>query len=195
MGKLLNSILLIIILIGFSTSQTSTTDSFDTLDSSSHGTDSNHTIKTFLIETKLTQNELENLLVKAQNNSKKVDEATKEYKEAKKNKKLKMDPFQKEIEKEIKEDSLHPLDEFRVTEITEPIQENVNATVLIAKSKINLFDKLYEKNISKKFGLMVLILVIVSVFIFHNLYTKNFSKKFNKDTFYFDNKEYMLKNY
>ena len=195
MGKLLNSILLIIILIGFSTSQTSTTDSFDTLDSSSHGTDSNYTIKTFLIETKLTQNELENLLIKAQNNSKKVDEATKEYKEAKKNKKLKMDPFQKEIEKEIKEDSLHPLDEFRVTEITEPIQENVNATVLIAKSKINLFDKLYEKNISKKFGLMVLILVIVSVFIFHNLYTKNFSKKFNKDTFYFDNKEYMLKNY
>ena len=106
-----------------------------------------------------------------------------------------MDPFQKEIEKEIKEDSLHPLDEFRVTEITEPIQENVNATVLIAKSKVNLFDKLYEKNISKKFGLMVLILVIVSVFIFHNLYTKNYSKKFNKDTFYFDNKEYMLKNY
>lgn len=195
MGKLLNSILLIIILIGFSTSQTSTTDSFDTLDSSSHGTDSNHTIKTFLIETKLTQNELENLLIKAHNNSKKVNEATKEYKEAKKNKKLKMDPFQKEIEKEIKEDSLHPLDEFRVTEITEPIQENVNATVLIAKSKVNLFDKLYEKNISKKFGLMVLILVIVSVFIFHNLYTKNFSKKFNKDTFYFDNKEYMLKNY
>ena len=195
MGKLLNSILLIIILIGFSTSQTSTTDSFDALDSSSHGTDSNHTIKTFLIETKLTQNELENLLIKAQNNSKKVDEATKEYKEAKKNKKLKMDPFQKEIEKEIKEDSLHPLDEFRVTEITEPIQENVNATVLIAKSKVNLFDKLYEKNISKKFGLMVLILVIVAVFIFHNLYTKNFSKKFNKDTFYFDNKEYMLKNY
>ena len=188
-------ILLISVLIGFSTSHTSVHNPFYIFGSAEHDTDSNHTTKTYLVETKLSQNELEDLLADAKKNPEKVDDAVKEHKKAKKNKKPKMDPFERAIEKEIEEDSLHPLDDFQVTEITEPKQENLNATVLITKTKGNLFDKLYEKNFSKKFGFMLLLLVIISIFVFHNLYTKNCGKKFSKEGFYYKNTDYMLKNY
>ena len=193
MNTLLKYILLIF-LIGLSTSHTSTKNPFYIFDSYTHETNSNHTTNTFLVETKLSRNELEHLLMKAKNNPENVEAAVKEYKEAKKNKKVKMDPFEKAIEKEIKEDSLHPLDDFQVIEITEPVKEDVSTTTLIAKKNSNLFDKLYEKNMSNKIGFIALILVVISVFVFHNLYIKN-GKKIYKKALYYRNEEYMLKNY
>ena len=103
------------------------------------------------------------------------------------------DPFQRELQREIKQDSLHPLDEFHVTEITKEQAEQT--TALLTKSKQGLFNSFYEKKYGKKSVFIVLCFVVIGVFVFHNLSSKEIQREYNKDCFYFGNKEYMLKNY
>ena len=155
--------------------------------------------RTFLVETTLTQKELENLLNNQTNDTKSYvyqNEINDDLNQTNQVQELNDDPFQKEIQKEIKQDSLHPLDEFHVTEVTEVQEQQLsNTTTLITKTKRGIFDSLYEKKYGKKYGFIVLVLVFIGVFVFHNLSAKEIGNQYNKDCFYYGNKEYMLKNY
>ena len=157
--------------------------------------------RTFLVKTTLTQQELEDLLNNKTRRSKghvyryEVNDDLYQNQTFQNQTELDQDPFQKELQREIKQDSLHPLDEFHVTEVTQPKQQTENSTVLLTKTKNSIFNSLYEKKFGKMYGFIVLILVIIGVFMFHNLSLKDFGNEYNKDCFYYGNKEYMLKNY
>lgn len=157
--------------------------------------------RTFLVKTTLTQQELEDLLNNKTRRSKghvyryEVNDDLYQNQTYQNQTELDQDPFQKELQREIKQDSLHPLDEFHVTEVTQPKQQTENSTVLLTKTKNSIFNSLYEKKFGKMYGFIVLILVIIGVFMFHNLSLKDFGNEYNKDCFYYGNKEYMLKNY
>lgn len=157
--------------------------------------------RTFLVKTTLTQKELEDLLNNKTRRSKghvyryEVNDDLYQNQTFQNQTELDQDPFQKELQREIKQDSLHPLDEFHVTEVTQPKQQTENSTVLLTKTKNSIFNSLYEKKFGKMYGFIVLILVIIGIFMFHNLSLKDFGNEYNKDCFYYGNKEYMLKNY
>lgn len=157
--------------------------------------------RTFLVKTTLTQQELEDLLNNKTRRSKghvyryEVNDDLYQNQTFQNQTELDQDPFQKELQREIKQDSLHPLDEFHVTEVTQPKQQTENSTVLLTKTKNSIFNSLYEKKFGKMYGFIVLILVIIGIFMFHNLSLKDFGNEYNKDCFYYGNKEYMLKNY
>ena len=157
--------------------------------------------RTFLVKTTLTQQELEDLLNHKTRRSKghvyryEVNDDLYQNQTFQNQTELDQDPFQKELQREIKQDSLHPLDEFHVTEVTQPKQQTENSTVLLTKTKNSIFNSLYEKKFGKMYGFIVLILVIIGVFMFHNLSLKDIGNEYNKDCFYYGNKEYMLKNY
>ena len=157
--------------------------------------------RTFLVKTTLTQQELEDLLNNKTRRSKghvyryEVNDDLYQNQTLQNQTELDQDPFQKELQREIKQDSLHPLDEFHVTEVTQPKQQTENSTVLLTKTKNSIFNSLYEKKFGKMYGFIVLILVIIGIFMFHNLSLKDIGNEYNKDCFYYGNKEYMLKNY
>ena len=157
--------------------------------------------RTFLVKTTLTQQELEDLLNNKTRRSKghvyryEVNDDLYQNQTFQNQTELDQDPFQKELQREIKQDSLHPLDEFHVTEVTQPKQQTENSTVLLTKTKNSIFNSLYEKKFGKMYGFIVLILVIIGIFMFHNLSLKDIGNEYNKDCFYYGNKEYMLKNY
>ena len=157
--------------------------------------------RTFLVKTTLTQQELENLLNNKTRHSKghvyryEVNDDLYQNQTEQKQNTLDQDPFQKELQREIKQDSLHPLDEFHVTEVSQAKQQTENSTVLLTKTQNSIFNSLYEKKFGKMYGFIVLILVIIGIFMFHNLSMKDIGNEYNKDCFYYGNKEYMLKNY
>ena len=99
-----------------------------------------------------------------------------------------VDPLQKNIEQEIKEDALHPLDEFH-------IKQNEVQT-LVAKPNTRFIDSLYEKRFGRFYGFLTLFL-----FIFVLMYNKEaiFNEKGNSgkkryiySSEYENEREYML---
>ena len=153
--------------------------------------ENNHSaeLRTFLVKTKLPKEQLEALLhhnvtqlVKKQS-SEQEDNATLDDD----------DILQKEIEDEIMEDALHPLDEFHIKEI-----KPADTTTLVAKQKTNtrFIDSLYEKRFGNIYGYLTLFF-----FVFVLLYNKeiifnhkNVNQKDRYDNFYNldSKKEYML---
>ena len=143
----------------------------------------------FLVKTKLTKEQMETLLqqnvtllVKKQGLDKKGNATLDED-----------DILQKEIEDELMEDALHPLDEFHIKEIIPS-----NTTTLVAKQKTNtrFIDSLYEKRFGNISGYLTLLFFVVVL-----LYNKEIlfnHKDVNQNDIYenfynFDsNKEYML---
>ena len=122
----------------------------------SHQGEKNNTAeqRTFLVKTKLTKEQLETLL--HQNVTQLVK---KESSKKKENKTLDEDEIlQKEIEDEIMEDALHPLDEFHIKEINPS-----NTTVLVAKQKTNnrFIDSLYERRFGNIFGYITLLFFVL----------------------------------
>ena len=101
------------------------------------------------------------------------------------------DTLEEQIEKEIQEDALHPLDEFHVKEV-----KTSEVKSFVAKPKGKIFDSLYEKRFGKIYAYLTLI-----VFVFVFIYNKDslFNQKRSQDKinyrslFDYDNsKEYML---
>ena len=159
----------------------------------SHKEEKNQTAesRTFLVKTKLSKEQMETLLhqnvtqlTKKQSSNKKQNTTLDED-----------DILQKEIEDEIMEDALHPLDEFHIKEIAPS-----NTTTLVAKQKTNarFIDSLYEKRFGNISGyLTLLFFVLVLVYNKENLFNHKVGNQIDEyDNFYnFDsNKEYMLAN-
>ena len=152
--------------------------------------ENNHTVahRIYLVKTKLTKEQMETLLhqnvthlVKKQGSDKK-ENATLDDDEI----------LQKEIEDEIMEDALHPLDEFHIKEIVPS-----NTTTLVAKQKTNtrFIDSLYEKRFGNLAGyLTLLFFVIVLIYNKETLFNHKDANQNDIYNFYNldSNKEYML---
>ena len=142
--------------------------------------------KTFLIKTQLSKEELLALLQQGEteNVNLKKNESIKEENEIKSFAKLQEinntvqnnDTLQQQIEKEIKEDALHPLDEFHMKLNTSEVK------AFVAKPQNRFIDSLYEKKFSKIYGYLTLFLFAFVLFYFKD---KIFSQKggFSKDTY------------
>ena len=154
--------------------------------------DNNHTaeLRTFLVKTKLTKEQMETLLhqnvtllVKKQGSDKKENATLDDD-----------DILQKEIEDEIMDDALHPLDEFHIKEI-----EPSNTTTLVAKQKTNtntrFIDSLYEKRFGNLSGYLTL-LFFIAVLLYNKEILFNHKDVNQNDIYSFynldSNKEYML---
>ena len=129
----------------------------------SHNLNSQHSnsteYKTFLVKTQLTKQELETLLqegetklVNLKKNKNKHMNKTELVQEVANSTNTTVDPLQKKIEQEIKEDALHPLDEFH-------IKQNEVQT-LVAKPNARFIDSLYEKRFGRFYGFLTLFLFI-----------------------------------
>ena len=171
-----------------------------------HKTNKNETnteYKTFLVKTQLTKEQLQALLQegeKQQVNLKKKkvnnEEAivpTTTVEETNNTSKDDDEILEKQIEEEIQEDALHPLEEFHVKEIK---TSEVKTLVAQPQPKTKFVDFLYEKRFSKIYGYLSLLL-----FIFVLYYNKDSllnQKRINNKASYrslFDydsTKEYML---
>ena len=154
--------------------------------------ENNHTseLRTFLVKTKLTKEQMETLLhqnvtllVKKKGSDKKENATLDDD-----------DILQKEIEDEIMEDALHPLDEFHIKEI-----EPTNTTTLVAKQKTNtntrFIDSLYEKRFGNLSGYLTL-LFFIAVLLYNKEILFNHKDVNQNDIYSFynldSNKEYML---
>jgi len=152
--------------------------------------------KTFLVKTQLTKQELETLLqegetklvnLKKKNKTKHVN-GTNLVQEVANSTNATIDPLQKKIEQEIKEDALHPLPEFHV-------KQNEVQT-LVAKPNARFIDSLYEKRFGRFYGFLTLFL-----FIFVLMYNKEAifnqkgsmgKKRYIYSSDYENEREYML---
>ena len=153
----------------------------------SHKGEKNNTAqqRAFLVKTKLTKEQLETLL--HQN----VTQLTK-----KQNATLDEDNIlQKEIEDEIMDEALNPLDEFHIKELNPS-----NTTTLVAKQKANVrfIDSLYERKFGNIYGYITL-LFFVFVLIYNKKMIFNHKDVSRENIYenYYDldsKKEYMLVN-
>ena len=142
--------------------------------------------KTFLIKTQLSKEELLALLQQGETEkvNLKKNESIKEENEIKSFAKLQEinntvqnnDTLQQQIETEIKEDALHPLDEFHLRQNASEVK------AFVAKPQNRFIDSLYEKKFSKIYGYLTLFLFAFVLFYFKD---KIFSQKggFSKDTY------------
>ena len=80
------------------------------------------------------------------------------------------DDLFREIEDEIKKESLNPIDEFHVKEATEGVQ---GTTTFVAKTKGKFMDSLYEKKFGKIYGYLTLIFCISALIYVFNLKKKD----------------------
>ena len=165
----------------------------------------NSEYKTFLVKTQLTKQELETLLHQGEaqtvnlkeNNSTENQEKTENeepvfaVEEVKNNTLDEDDTLEEQIEKEIQEDALHPLDEFHVKG-----DKTSEVKTLIAKPEPKIFDSLYEKRFGKFSAYLILFLFIFVLIYYRDVIfnQKRSQDKINyRSLFDYDNsKEYML---
>ena len=123
-------------------------------------------LKTYLVKTKLTKEELETLLAEGSTQLVNLKKAKKEkvhnvtVKEVTNATNRTEADLQKVIEQEIKEDALHPLHEFRV--------DQNEVKTLVTKPNARFIDSLYEKRFGKFYAYLTLIL-----FVFVMIYYKD----------------------
>jgi len=157
--------------------------------------------KTYLIKTQLTQKELETLIQQGEaqlvnlkkNKTKKhkehnstviVQEVTNTTNLTNQTDEI----LQKEIEQEIKEDALHPIDEFRV--------DQNEVKTLVTKPKTTFIDSLYEKRFGKIYAYLTIILFFIVMISFKDVIFNqkviNSKKSYLNSYNYDGEKEYML---
>ena len=174
-------------------------------DSLAHGQQGHHeqnNTKTFLIKTDLSKEELLTLLQNGEkqlsNLKKKEEEADAEnttnatnttVEEVEDTYKAEKE-LQEEIEDEIKDDALKPLDEFHVRQI-----KNSEVKSFVAKNDAKFIDSLYEKRFGKFYALLTLFFSVLAIIYFFQL--SNNKKTSLKRTYinYYDfdlSKDYMI---
>ena len=149
--------------------------------------------KTFLVKTKLTKEELQTLLKKGEKevtSLKKKDKTSKNITiiQEVNSTNLTEASLEKKIEQEIKEDALHPIDEFHVSKN--------EVKTLVTKSNKRFIDSLYEKKFGKFYGYLTLFLFIfVMIYykdVIFNQKSMNIKKPYINSSESLNEKEYML---
>ena len=114
--------------------------------------------KTYLVKTQLTKEQLEKLLKEGEQETvnlkktNKTDNNTVIIEEANTTN-LTDGSLEKKIEQEIKEDALHPIDEFHVN-------KNEVKTLVTTTPETRFLDSLYERKFSKFWGYLTLLLFV-----------------------------------
>ena len=146
----------------------------------------NHQQNTFLIKTKLNKEQLEALLnqgadskaflkkEKIPENEKKIENST-SVEEVNNASNEAEDTLQEQIENEMKEDALHPLDEFQVKEV----KTSETTTAFIAKAQNGAIDSLFEKRFENTYGLLLILFIFVSLIFGYVIYLGNYILKHN----------------
>ena len=157
------------------------------------------TPNTFLIKTPLTKEQLKALLQEGEtqliNLKKKKNKKENKTEEIINNNKTKEDGdnittdegLQREIEDEIMDDALHPIDEFHVKET-----KTSETKTLIAKNDSKFIDLLYEKKFGKIYAYLTFVFYVFALRYFNNL---NTNKKIGyKNNNYVNYYEFMSSN-
>ena len=147
---------------------------------------------TFLIKTNLTKEELESLLQEHEGQTKVVNLKNNIYQDG--DNITTEEGLNREIEDEIRDDALIPLDEFHVKEV-----KTSETTNFIVQKNNKLIDTLYERKFGKIYAYLTIAFFIFAMIYFNNLNgNKNAGDKngkFNNYIEFDDNREYMLAEY
>ena len=150
-------------------------------------------VRTFIVKTKLTKEELEELIIKNENLKGKDNQNLKlENKVQQLNNtdaQLKA-ALEKEIEEENEKEALTPMEEFIVKEMKN--QNNIKA--FISKTKAENINSFYEKKYGRIYAYLTLFSVIFLIIYFRGIIFKGKEniKKRNYNIFDSDSNEYML---
>ena len=150
-------------------------------------------VRTFMVKTKLTKEELEELIIKNENLKGKDNQNLKlENKVQQLNNtdtQLKA-ALEREIEEENEKEALTPMEEFIVKEMKN--QNNIKA--FISKTKAENINSFYEKKYGRIYAYLTLFSVIFLIIYFRGIIFKGKEniKKRNYNIFDSDSNEYML---
>ena len=168
-----------------------------------HNTPKNNTnhsqeLKTFIVKTKLTKEELQELLSQSQTAflylRSKVHKNKNETKDTNETVEEPGESLEKQIEEEIEKEALNPLEEFHIREMNNT--QNNKAFIQKEESKI-IVDSFYEKKYGKAYAYLTLFVIVFLIIYFRGYLFKgkeNAKKNKYKNLFESDANpnEYML---
>ena len=150
-------------------------------------------VKTFMVKTKLTKEELEELIVKNENlkgNENKNLKSENKVQELNNTNDILKETLERQIEEENEKEALTPMEEFIVKEMKN--QNNIKA--FLSKTKTQSIDPFYEKKYGRFYAYLTLFFVIFLIIYFRRILFKGKEnlKKRNYNIFESDSNEYML---
>ena len=150
-------------------------------------------VKTFMVKTKLTKEELEELIVKNEilkGNENKNLKSENKVQELNKTDDILKETLERQIEEENEKEALTPMEEFIVKEMKN--QNNIKA--FLSKKKTQSIDPFYEKKYGRFYAYLTLFSVIFLIIYFRGILFKGKEnlKKRNYNIFDNDSNEYML---
>ena len=170
-----------------------------------HNTQKNNTnhsqeLKTFIVKTKLSKEELQELLSQSQTAfiylRSKVHKNKNETKDENETVEEPGESLEKQIEEEIEKEALNPLEEFHIREMNNTKNNNNKAFIQKEESKV-IVDSFYEKKYGKTYAYFTLFIVVFLIIYFRGYLFKgkeNEKKNRYKNLFESDTNpnEYML---
>ena len=162
------------------------------LSHNTHNTTIEANKNTFLIKTNLTKEELESLLQEQEGQTKVINLKKNIYEDG--DNITTEEGLNREIEDEIRDDALIPMDAFHVKEV-----KTSETTNFIVQKNNKFIDVLYERKFGKIYAYLTIAFFIFAMIYFNNLKgNKNADDKNGKFKNYYefdDNREYMLAEY
>ena len=162
------------------------------LSHNTHNTTIEANKNTFLIKTNLTKEELESLLQEQEGQTKVINLKKNIYEDG--DNITTEEGLNREIEDEIRDDALIPMDAFHVKEV-----KTSETTNFIVQKNNKFIDVLYERKFGKIYAYLTIAFFIFAMVYFNNLNgNKNADDKNGKFKNYYefdDNREYMLAEY
>ena len=162
------------------------------LSHNTHNTTIEANKNTFLIKTNLTKEELESLLQEQEGQTKVINLKKNIYEDG--DNITTEEGLNGEIEDEIRDDALIPMDAFHVKEV-----KTSETTNFIVQKNNKFIDVLYERKFGKIYAYLTIAFFIFAMIYFNNLNgNKNADNKNGKFKNYYefdDNREYMLAEY
>ena len=162
------------------------------LSHNTHNTTIEANKNTFLIKTNLTKEELESLLQEQEGQTKVINLKKNIYEDG--DNITTEEGLNREIEDEIRDDALIPMDAFHVKEV-----KTSETTNFIVQKNNKFIDALYERKFGKIYAYLTIAFFIFAMIYFNKLNgNKNAGDKngkFNNYIEFDDNREYMLAEY
>ena len=162
------------------------------LSHNTHNTTIEANKNTFLIKTNLTKEELESLLQEQEGQTKVINLKKNIYEDG--DNITTEEGLNREIEDEIRDDALIPMDAFHVKEV-----KTSETTNFIVQKNNKFIDVLYERKFGKIYAYLTIAFFIFAMVYFNNLNgNKNADDKngkFKNNYEFDDNREYMLAEY
>ena len=153
-------------------------------------------LKTFIVKTRLTKEELEELLSKretSKGNTKPeiIENSGNSIEEVNNTDKNVKETLEKQIEEEEEKEALKPMEEFHVKEM----KDSNNVKAFISKTENPKIDPFYEKKYGRIYAYLTFLFVLFLIYYFRGILFKgkeNIRRSKYNNIFESDSKEYML---